>query len=183
MVTRLLIIGFSTILLSSCINKMLGEPYVKSIKSSQRDVEHWYQAKGLFNHFPSSISNKSVLNFRTLYPVNMIEFSYVSYTYLFLDMGEDSQGFYPDTFLYKTYYHDCNFVMDLSFQYYLHYDTLKVRNVAQSEAYPIPYFKNYDFGLGEERFEFLNEDNYKLVFDRHNVPERFRGFCFKGSEW
>lgn len=185
--TRLLVLLLITVALSSCMDHFLGERYVKIIKHSKRDFEDCYQVKGLFNHFPKSISNKSYKNIEYGIPTKIFdpESHYFADLFLILEMGEDSKGFYPDTFIYKTTYKDLNFIVDGSFSYYQYSDTLKVRNVVQPNAYPIPYFEDYDFGLGAERID-LRSTGILMVIDKYNVPEDLEVFVLKarhGNFW
>lgn len=169
---KLIIYSLIAISLSSCIDKLLGERYVRSVKNAQRNIEDNYQVSGLFNHFPKSISNKSFIRLKSCIPNKTFdsESVYSAYLFLFLNMEDETNGFYPDTFLYKTNYQDLNFIIDDSFGYFKHYDKTKVRNVVQKGKYPIPYFENFDFGLGFERTD-LRESGILLINDKYNVPE------------
>ncbi len=184
---KLVILGILVFTLSSCIDKILGERYVKIIKHSQRDFDECYQVKGLFNHFPKSIPNKSVVYSLFCFPTKIFDpnSSYFLDGCLLLGMGEDFKKFYPDTFIYKTNYSDSNFIVDGSFSYYQYYDTLKVLNIARPDAYPIPFFEHYNFGLDSVRFD-LRNSGVLMVLDNYNVPEDLEVFVLKagyGNFW
>ncbi len=186
-ITKPLILVLIAATLCSCMDYILGERYVKILKHSQRDFESCYQEKGLFNHFPKTILNKSYRNIEYCIPTKIFdpESNYFTDLLLILDMAEGSKEFYPDTFIYKTPYRDLNFIVDGSFSYYQYYDTLTVRNVVRPNAYPIPYFGNYDFGLGAERID-LRSSGILMVIDKYNVPEDLEVFVLKagyGNFW
>ena len=105
---------------------------------------------------------------------------YSACIYLFLEMGEDSLLLYPKTYIYKTNYSNRNFIIDDSFSYYKYTDTLKLRNVALPGAYPIPYFEDFDFGLGSERFD-LRSLGILMVIDKHYVPDDLEVFVLKAG--
>ena len=152
---KLIIVGILAVFFSSCIDQILGKRYVKMIKQSQRNFEDCYQVNGLYNHFPTSFSNQSVLNSKFSYPTKNFDpdIHYFIDGVLLLNMGENFKIFYPDTFIYKTNYSDSNFIVDGSFSYYQYYDTLKILNISKPKMYPIPFFENYDFGLDSVRFD------------------------------
>lgn len=179
---RTIILALLTITLGSCIDKILGHEYVATIENYQIGFEHCYSVKGLFDHFPKSISNKSYIYMEARIPINKFnsESTYSGYSYLFLDMGKDSLSLYPDKYIYKTLYKKTNFIIDDSFSYYKYTDTLKLRNVALPGAYPIPYFEDFDFGLGSERFD-LRSLGIHLVIDKYNVPEDLEVFVLKAG--
>ena len=56
------LLALLTILFSSCIDKILGHQYVATIDNARIMLEKSYAKDGLLEHFPTSISNKSVLH-------------------------------------------------------------------------------------------------------------------------
>ena len=52
----------STIMLSSCIDKILGHKYVDTIENCEIGFKHSYSINGLFDHSPKSISYKSFID-------------------------------------------------------------------------------------------------------------------------
>ena len=184
---KLIIVGILAVFFSSCIDQILGKRYVKMIKQSQRNFEDCYQVNGLYNHFPKSFSNQSVLNSKFSYPTKNFDpdIHYFIDGVLLLNMGEDFKNFYPDTFIFKTNYSDSNFIVDGSFSYYQYYDTLKILNISKPKMYPIPFFENYDFGLDSVRFD-LRDAGVLMVIDNYNVPEDLEVFVLKagnGNFW
>jgi hypothetical protein len=105
---------------------------------------------------------------------------YTGFVYLVLKMGEDSISLYPKSYIYKTQYNSRNFILDDSFKYYKYYDTLKLRNVDIAGAYPIPYFIDFDFGLGSERFD-LDRFGFHISVDINNVPDDLEVFVLKAE--
>jgi hypothetical protein len=113
---------------------------------------------------------------RVYYP----ESNHIGYLYLMLHRGGDSLSLYPKTFIYKTKYINRNFIIDDGFSYYKYFDTLKLRNVALPQAYPIPYFEDLDFGLGSERID-LRSTGILMVIDKNNVPDDLEVFVLKAG--
>ncbi|WP_321375281.1 hypothetical protein [uncultured Draconibacterium sp.] len=183
---KIIIVCFLFMALNSCDN-FLGKRYVKEVKQSKRDFENCYQVKGLFNHFPESISNNSFIRYISRIPSNTFdsESVYSAGFMMLLDMVEDSENYHPQTYIYKTNYSNLNFVLDDSFYYYQYSDTLKIRNIVQPDAYPIPYFERFDFDLGFERID-LRDTGITLIRDKHNVPEDLEVYVVKaghGNFW
>jgi hypothetical protein len=108
------------------------------------------------------------------------ENTHAGYTFLFLNMGEDSKALYPKKYIYKTYYANQNFIVDDSFDYYKYTDTLNLRNVAHYGLYPIPYFEYFDFGLGSLRFDFRSS-GVPAIIDKYNVPDDLEVFVIKAG--
>lgn len=180
MIKKLFFLGFVIVTLPSCVNQDHG---MSSIKDYKRNFEKLYEEDGLFSHFSSSISNESIINSKYLLP---IEGFCTGYLIASVEMGGNYQRFYPDTFIYKSNYKDLNFIVDNSFKNYIYYDTARLRNVFQPDAYPIPYFEDFDFNLGSEKIEFITDTNVDLVFDKYIVPEDLEVFVLKvgiGDFW
>jgi hypothetical protein len=178
----LLIVLFLPILVNSCFDRNDGGRYVKKIRHFHQEFEKCYQVEGLFNHFPTKISNKSFIRFKATVPCNTFYPGsvYSDYLYLFLNILEDEQTILPDTFMYKTDYKKSNFIMDDAFRVYQNYDTAKVRNTVCPSAYPIPYFERLDFNLGFETIDLRNiRDN--LFVDIHKVPEDLEVYVLKAG--
>ena len=178
-----ILLALQIILLSSCIDKVLGHKYVATIDNARIMLEKSYAKEGLLEHFPTSISNKSVLHIMFTIPDTTYspDVNYTGFVYLVLKMGEDSISLYPKSYIYKTQYNSRNFILDDSFKYYKYYDTLKLRNVDISGAYPIPYFIDFDFGLGSERFD-LDRFGFHISVDVNNVPDDL-SFCYQSRTW
>lgn len=179
---RLLILALLVITMSSCTGKILGQKYVAFIKKAQNGIESSYSVKGLFDHFPKSISNQSYIFMEASIPTKIFdpESSWFAYSYLFLDMGEDSQVYYPDKFLYKAHYANRNFIIDCAFTNYKQMDTLKLRNVSIPGTYPIPYFSDFDFGLGSVIYN-IHTSGISLPIDCYNVPDDLEVFVLKSG--
>jgi len=179
---KAIVLVLITIMLSSCVDKILGHKYVASIENVKIGFEHCYSVNGLFEHFPKSISNKSFIYMLSTVPNNIYypDSYYTGFSYLILDMGEDSLSLYPKTYLYKTHYTNRNFILDDSFGCYKYTDTLKLRNVVLPGTYPIPYFEDFDFGLGSDRFD-LRSSGIPVIIDKHNVPEDLEVFVLKAE--
>lgn len=175
--TLLLIIMFS-----SCIDKILGHKYVALVENARANLKSSYTIDGLFDHFPKSISNKSYIDMLATIPDNIYypDTYHTGFFYLFLNMGKDSLSLYPKKYIYKTQYTNQNFILDDSFSYYKYTDTLKLRNVIVPKAYPIPYFEDFDFGLGSERFD-LRPLGMLMVIDKYYVPEDLEVFVLKAG--
>lgn len=179
---KLWISGFILILMYSCVDSMYGDRYRKLVSNCQASMEEWYDVDGLFNHFPESIPADSVLNATFGMPVNMIESNYTADLIVSVDIDERCQQFYPDTFIYRTFYQDLNFIIDSSFKYYKYYEKQKVRNDFRKGSFPIPYFEDYDFGIGVERIDFVTDSNFEWVFDKHVVPNDLEVFVLKAGK-
>jgi len=178
----IIVLSFFSIILSSCIDKVLGHKYVAAIENCKIEFKHSYSINGLFDHFPKSISNRSFVDMEFTIPSNIYykDSYHTGFVYLMLHMGEDSLSLYPKTYIYKTHYTDRNFIIDDGFSYYNYFDTLKLRNVALPEAYPIPYFEDLDFGLGSERID-LRSRGILMVIDKQNVPNDLDVFVLKAG--
>jgi hypothetical protein len=179
---KMVLIVLLTILYSSCIEKILGHKYVEKIDNARISLKESYTINGLFEHFPKSISNKSFIDMLATIPGNIYypDSYHSGFFYLILNMGEDSLSLYPKTYIYKTKYTNRNFIIDDSFSYYKHTDTLKLRNTMLRGAYPIPYFEIFDFGLGSERFD-LRPQGMLMVIDKYYVPEDLDVYVLKAS--
>jgi len=177
-----ILLALLTILFSSCIDKILGHQYVATIDNARIMLEKSYAKDGLLEHFPTSISNKSFIDIMFTIPDTTYspDVYYTGFVYLVLKMGEDSLSLYPKSYIYKTQYNSRNFILDDSFKYYKYYDTLKLRNVDIAGAYPIPYFINFDFGLGSERFD-LRPLGMLMVIDKYYVPDDLEVFVLKAE--
>ena len=177
-----ILLALLTILFSSCIDKILGHQYVATIDNARIMLEKSYAKDGLLEHFPTSISNKSFIDIMFTIPDTTYSSDdyYTGYVYLVLKMGEDSLSLYPKSYIYKTQYNSRNFILDDSFKYYKYYDTLKLRNVDIAGAYPIPYFIDFDFGLGSERFD-LRPLGMLMVIDKYYVPDDLEVFVLKAE--
>ena len=177
-----ILLALLTILFSSCIDKILGHKYVATIDNARIMLEKSYAKVGLLEHFPTSISNKSVIDIMFSIPdtTYSLDVYYTGFVYLVLKMGEDSLSLYPKSYIYKTQYNSRNFILDDTFKYYKYYDTLKLRNVDIAGAYPIPYFINFDFGLGSERFD-LRPLGMLMVIDKYYVPDDLEVFVLKAE--
>jgi hypothetical protein len=184
MTIRFFIVGILAVVLSSCVDAILGEKYVSSIKHSKRDLENCYKVKGLFDHYPKSISNKNVIQMQTYVPdhLNYQENTFKAEHYLILSMGDEIQNFYPDKFIYKTSYNDENFIIDQAFRFYTQLDTLKIRNVALSGLYPIPYFENFDFGLGDVEEKYMYEPDIEAISNKYIIPKDLEVFVIKAGK-
>ena len=177
------ILALVTIILSSCIDRILGHKYVATIDNARIMLEKSYTKEGLLEHFPKSISNKSVLHIMFTIPDTIFyEDDYnTGFVYLALKMGEDSLSVYPKSYIYRTQYNNNkNFILDESFTYYKYYDTLKLRNVYIPGAYPIPYLIDFDFGLGSERFD-LRPQGMLMVIDKYKVPDDLEVYVIKAE--
>jgi hypothetical protein len=177
-----ILLALQIILFSSCIDKVLGHQYVAKIDNARIMLEKSYAKDGLLEHFPTSISNKSVLHIMFSIPDTTYspDVYYTGFVYLVLKMGEDSISLYPKSYIYKTQYNSRNFILDDSFKYYKYYDTLKLRNVDIAGAYPIPYFEDIDFGLGSERAD-LDHFGFHISVDINNVPDDLEVFVIKAE--
>jgi len=178
----ILVISLSTIMLSSCVDKILGHKYVATIENCEIGFKHSYSINGLFDHFPKSISNKLFIDMEFTVPSNTYykDSYHTGFVYLMLHMGEDSLSLYPKKYIYKTHYKDRNFIIDDGFSYYKYFDTLKLRNVDIDGTYPIPYFIDFDFGLGSERYD-LRPLGMQMVIDKYNVPDDLEVFVIKSE--
>ncbi len=177
-----ILLALHIILFSSCIDKVLGHKYVATIDNTRIMLKKSYAKQGLFEHFPTSISNKSVLHIMFTIPDTTYSSDnyYTGFVYLVLKMGEDSLSIYPKSYIYKTQYKSRNFILDDSFKYYKYYDTLKLRNVDIAGAYPIPYFEDVDFGLGSKRCD-LDRFGFPISVDLNNVPDDLEVFVIKAE--
>jgi len=177
-----ILLALHIILFSSCIDKVLGHKYVATIDNARIMLEKSYAKDGLLEHFPTSISNKSVVHIMFTIPDKTYSSDdyYTGFVYLVLKMGEDSLSLYPKSYIYKTQYNSRNLILDDSFKYYKYYDTLKLRNVDIAGAYPIPYFIDFDFGLGSERFD-LDRFGFPISVDVNNVPDDLEVFVLKAE--
>lgn len=184
MTIRIFIIGIFALVLSSCVDTMLGKQYVNSIKHSKKDLENCYKIKGLFDHYPKSISSKNAIQMLTFVPdhLNYQENLFKAEHYLILSMGDEIENFYPEKFIYKTNYNDENFIIDLGFRYYTQLDTLKIRNVALSGFYPVPYFESFDFGLGDVEEEYWYDEDIEAISNKYNIPEDLEVFVIKAGK-
>ncbi len=111
---------------------------------------------------------------------------YIADCYLILNAGDNDETLYPDSFLYKTDYKENNFIIDFAFKFYTQLDTLKVRNFALPNIYPIPYFESFDFGLGDVEEKYWYEPGVEMVSNKYNIPEDLEVFVFKaghGDYW
>ena len=176
------ILSLVTIILSSCIDRILGHKYVATIDNARIMLEKSYTKEGLLEHFPKSISNKSVLHIMFTIPDTIFnEDSYnTGFVYMAFKMDEDSLYTYPKIYIYKTKYKDQNFIFDDSFKYYKYYDTLKLRNVYLPDTYPIPYFEDIEFGLGSERND-LDRFGFQISVDINKVPDDLEVFVIKAE--
>lgn len=179
---------FVIFVLSSCIDSLFGNKYITSINKNRVIIERYFSVKGLFEHFPNSFSEKSYRFMLSKVPTNTFDphSIYSVFTYLFLDMADDNvQSYYPSKYLHKTSYSKMNFILDDSFSYYMYTDTQKIRNVALPGTYPIPYFEDFDFGLGSERFD-MRSSGLPIIIDKFNVPDDLEVFVLrsdKGFYW
>ena len=175
-------LSFLIIISSSCIDKILGRKYVATIENYEIGFKKSYSIRGLFDHFPKSISNNLFVGLQSTVPSNIYypDSYHTGFVYLTLKMGEDSLSLYPKTYLYKTKYNERNFIIDDGFSYYTYFDTLKLRNVAINGVYPIPYFEDIDFGIGSERFD-LRKIGILMVIDKYYVPEDLDVFVLKAN--
>lgn len=184
MITKkyILVLSLSTIMLNSCIDKILGHKYVTTIENCEIGFKHSYSINGLFDHFPKSISNKSFIDMEFTVPSNTYykDSYHTGFVYLILQMGEDSLSLYPKTYNYKTNYADRNFIIDDGFSYYTYFDTLRLRNVALPGTFPIPYFEDIDFGLGFERID-LDRFGFPISVDKNAVPDDLEVFVLKSG--
>jgi len=178
----IIILVVLSITLSSCIDKILGHKYVATIDNARIMLEKSYAKNGLLEHFPTSISNKSVLHIMFTIPDTTYspDDYYTGFVYLVLKMGEDSLSVYPKSYIYKTQYNSQNFILDESFNYYKYYDTLKLRNVDIAGAYPIPYLIDFDFGLGSERAD-LDRFGFHISVDINHVPDDLEVYVLKAE--
>lgn len=169
--TIIILLSLSATILSSCTDRIVGHKYVAIIDNARIGFKDSYNIKGLFDHFPKSISNKSFIDLQSTVPSNIYyhDSYHTGFVYLLLHMGEDSLTLYPSTYIYKTKYTNQNFIIDDGFSYYTYFDTLKLRNIALPESYPIPYFEDLDFGLGSERID-LDSFGFPISVDKHTVP-------------
>lgn len=179
---NIIVLSFFFIILISCVDKVLGHKYVATIENCEIELKHSYSINGLFDHFPKSISNKSFIDMEFTIPSNIYykDSYHTGFVYLILHMDEDSLSLYPKTFIYKTHYTDRNFIIDDGFSYYTYFDTLKLRNVALSGTYPIPYFEDLDFGLGSERID-LDRFGFPISVDKNYVPNDLDVFVLKAG--
>lgn len=187
---KILLLSILLITQYSCIDNAVVHTCKENLKKAQKGIERCYSVKGIFDHFPKSYSSKSYIHMQSSVPSTEFDPQtyqgiYSANSYLFLDMGADSKRLIPESYIYKTRYSNRNFFIDDSFSYYKYYDTLKLRNVALLGAYPIPYFMDFDFGLGSERFD-LRKIGIQLVCDKYNVPDDLEVYVLKaesGNFW
>ncbi len=176
---RIIILILFTTILNSCIDKL---KYEASVENAKINFANCYSVNGLFDHFPKSISNNSVIDMLARIPSsdNYSDDYHTGFFYLTLRMGESLQPLHPKSYLYQTLYSSRNFIIDDAFSYYKYTDTLKLRNVFIPEAYPIPYFEDLDFGLGSEKFD-LRGKGIELVVDKYNVPNDLEVFVINAK--
>ena len=176
------LLALVTIILSSCIDRILGHKYVATIDNARIMLEKSYAKEGLLEHFPTTISDKSVLHIMFSIPDTAYspDVYYTGFVYLVLKMGEDSLSLNPKSYIYKTQYNSRNFILDDSFKYYKYYDTLKLRNVDIAGAYPIPYFIDFDLGLGSERAD-LDSFEFPISVDINKVPDDLEVYVLKAE--
>lgn len=170
---------------SACTNMVLDSNYRKLIKQSETEFEKWYGLNGLFNHFPESISNDSIINMLYTIPADMEKYkehnNYISENYLVLKIKDDILNYYPDSILFKTNYSGDNFIIDLGFRFYTQLDTLKIRNVARPDSYPIPYFEDFDFGFGDEPLTYWDNQGNESVANKYNIPDDLEVYVLKAK--
>lgn len=177
-----IVIAIFVIMFSGCVDKILGYRYVTKIENAQVDFMDSYTINGLFDHFPRSISNKSFIDMLATIPGNIYypDSYHTGFFYLILNTGKDSLSLYPKTYIYETKYTNRNFIIDDGFSYYKYFDTLKLRNVALPQTYPIPYFEDLDFGLGSVRYN-LDSLGIPLSIDKNNVPDDLHVYVLKAG--
>lgn len=168
--------------LISCIDGLFGNKYTNEISKAKSGIEQFYTVTDLFEHFPKSISSDSYRYSESQIPQNFtnIDNAISGYSYLFIDMEKETHSFYPTIYLYKTQYSAKNFIVDHSFNSYKYIDTLKIRNVALPGSYPIPYFEDFDFGLGSEKLD-LRSTGLPVIVDKFIVPDDLEVFVLKAS--
>lgn len=179
---KIIILILFAIILNSCLDRLLGHKYEASVENAKINFENCYSVNGLFDHFPKSISNNSFIDMLARIPSNVYysDSYHTGFFYLTLRMGESSQTLYPKSYLYRTLYSNRNFIIDDAFSYYKYTDTLKLRNVFIPDAFPIPYFEDFDFGLGSEEFD-LRCKGIELVVDKYYVPNDLEVFVIKAK--
>jgi hypothetical protein len=179
---NIIVLSLFAIMVSSCIDKILGHQYVATIENCEVGFKQSFSIDGLFDHFPKSISNKLFIDLQSRVPSNIYypDSYHTGFVYLMLHMGKDSLSLSPKKYIYKTHYTGRNFIIDDGFSYYTYFDTLKLRNVALPQTYPIPYFEDLDFGLGSERID-LRSIGIHLVIDKNNVPDDLEVFVLKSN--
>lgn len=182
MKTKVIISTLFIFTLCSCIDKILGHKYVATIDNTRIRIKKSYTKDGLFDHFPKSVSAQSYIYMESCIPSEVYDFTseFSAYSYLFLNMEKDSLLLFPQTYIYRTHYTDKNFIIDDRFSYYMYFDTLKVRNIIFPEAYPIPYFEDFDFGLGCEKFD-LRPSGIQMIIDKYTVPNDLEVYVLKAE--
>lgn len=182
MITRFLILILFSFLLSSCSYSVQEGKFLRHIKYSQEGIEDCYLVEGLFDHFPKCLSDSLVKNMKSCIPTKTFdpESVYSANLFLLIKTENNLLEFYPDSFIYKTNYHEINFIIDDSFGYYKYYNKEKIRNVVRLGAYPIPYFENFNFDLGYVRTDLRNSGVF-LINDKYNVPEDLEVFVLKAE--
>ncbi len=136
-----------------CVN--FNKP-VYIITSVQRiSTEQNYRIKGLYDHIPQ-FAKKSTHGSICFVPPDTIDCNYVNQNIYAIIIGnkadyfEDFKKAINDTIIYTTnYFSDSNFIIDMSELKRTLFPVEKCNKYYRDEI-PIPYFENYDFGLGEK---------------------------------
>ncbi|RLD87936.1 MAG: hypothetical protein DRJ09_09295 [Bacteroidetes bacterium] len=151
-----------------CINSIRPVKIIST--KQQKSFEKNYQIDGLFDFVPE-LAKKNTFGITGFPPPDSINCHYVNQnSYVIIisnksDYSEDLKKVFDKGVIYTTnYYIDSNFIIDITELKRTLFPVAKC-NTYHKGKYPIPYFENYDFGLGVKEI-------LKKQFDGEPRPRR-----------
>ncbi len=137
---------------SSCI-QFTSHPIIDS--NIRIAFKKYYNITGLFNHFPNNVKNKIIGGMISYPPINLLPESRCNNQDAEIviisnksDYSKDLKKVFDKGVIYTTnYYSDSNFIIDITELKRTLFPVAKCNTYHKGE-FPVPYFEDYNFGLG-----------------------------------
>lgn len=155
----------------------------RDFQIEKKKIRNDLNDSSIFSFFPKEI--KSGYTRMRISPMDttrmdpLIGFLYL--TYSLSNPGTDLEKTLGQDILYSTTYNEENMIIDVSELNKNRFPISKCNKYLENK-YPIPYFENWDFGLGESKTEKMTDDNGKTYYQTYfNIPSDLKVYVLSSN--
>lgn len=172
-----------TLTIISCVFCKNHAESNRDFQIEKKKIHNDLNDSSLFSFFPKEI--KSGYTRMRITPMDttrmdpLIGFLYL--TYSLSNPGTDLDQTLSKDILYSTNYNEENMIIDVSELNKNRFPISKCNKYLENK-YPIPYFENWDFGLGESKTEKMTDDNGKTYYQTYfNIPSDLKVYVLSSN--
>lgn len=172
-----------TLTLLSCV---FGRDYTQSnsyFQLEKKKILNSLNDSSIFYFFPKEIEHSNLMMYISSMDTTRMDplIGFLYLTYSLSNPGTDLDQTLSKDILYSTNYNEENMIIDVSELNKNRFPISKCNKYLENK-YPIPYFENWDFGLGESKTEKMTDDNGKTYYQTYfNIPSDLKVYVLSSN--